>query len=978
MKNNDEFNSVKITNEGEKFSPIEFGSTQNSEFTFFSENKRNAGRDELNATTNKNNENVKLGKKQTNNNDLIDKAIQNATSSSAAASSASSSASAAATSSSVASTVVGATVVAIATIGTTIGITAISNNNASVKFEYFNIGETYVDYFLILEDTNDAPFKIWVENPVFKASKELMEGGNEGFFEGLSFNTSYRIYVKEDTDSGKIIFDSNFTTRESQMHQPWFSDIYFSQDGNYLDYTFGVTLSFFDPSDYYDNFVLTMYDTRRADVKSKSFELEKTTDEQILSGLNETGEVVLDIRNASFTYVLTYTAGGEEVELSSDEPISFGDSSNAKSEVYSVSVSDYADIEMGTIEVTIDYDDDFGILDNFVLHLVDVEEVTADISLAKTSDTQTINVYVGDDAYVSLMDEVSITFTYTKEGIEQEPIDLGSKAFIDTTPVINGVTVNELADFVNNTFTVQLDYVDALDKIKDLTLVMSGNDYIDGDFSYEIPLEKTLETQTIDFDDYDSEHSKRFRNLGFFFVLNWKLDGEPEVYDYTVNVDELHFQDSEGRSTEVRDITINPVADFITYEFTVQIDMDNPFDIVDRVQLYLSNGQSTHTFELEATTEEQTLCGKIDDEVVLNIRDGTFDYMFSYYVDDNLGQTNGQVTFENGNTSYEPSITGVSINPYANFYNDSFDVTLTIDDELNEISDITLHMTSLTNTQDGAQEFDINLEKTNATQEILASEYSLNLANPDGYSFVVNYSNKGQLIEGLSGSVTFQTDEQFIALETDFTYYESDGSYYMPLRLNYRDTSQVYREFALYIGGETVRLSTTHDWQNIEITALESLFGVETSFDLRATPFNYTTSSFDEEVSIYSTVGTIVEATAPKIYGLGLEGYTEQSYGSGGLETSLIKFDPDGGSFSNYQLKIVTYTNNEYTFELDFADDDFTSVYFADQMSEDDYQTLERELDNGVCSVYLIYTTTSSGSTNEILCADYIQFRFYA
>ena len=43
-----------------------------------------------------------------------------------------------------------------------------------------------------------------------------------------------------------------------------------------------------------------------------------------------------------------------------------------------------------------------------------------------------------------------------------------------------------------------------------------------------------------------------------------------------------------------------------------------------------------------------------------------------------------------------------------------------------------------------------------------------------------------------------------------------------------------------------------------------------------------------------------------------------------------------------------------------------------------DYQTLETELDSGVCSVYLIYTTVSSGQTTEILSADQIQFNFYA
>ena len=166
----DEYNNVEIRNEKDGFSKtFEFGKVQKSESTSYNDNKSDV-RDELNPTTNRNNENVEYGKNQTNNNDLIDKVMKATEAEAAATSSASTSAAttgaAAATSAASATTsvVAGVTVVAVAGVSALVGISVVSNNNASVKFKYLDVYPESINYVLNLYDTNDDHFSIYLEN----------------------------------------------------------------------------------------------------------------------------------------------------------------------------------------------------------------------------------------------------------------------------------------------------------------------------------------------------------------------------------------------------------------------------------------------------------------------------------------------------------------------------------------------------------------------------------------------------------------------------------------------------------------------------------------------------------------------------------------------------------------------------------------------------------------------------------------------
>ena len=204
---NDEFNNINITNERETFSSFEFGKSQKIEFTSYSENKSNPNRDELNSTTNVNNENVRVGKIQTNNNDIIDKAVQaseSATASTAASTTgaaATTGASTAATAGATSAGVVAATaVVAVTVVSATVGV----NIYAQCHFNYLKASYNEIYYELVLEsdltnveEEGSLQYRIWVEDEfkTYYQYKELSLGINEGVFEALTPNTEYAVTV---------------------------------------------------------------------------------------------------------------------------------------------------------------------------------------------------------------------------------------------------------------------------------------------------------------------------------------------------------------------------------------------------------------------------------------------------------------------------------------------------------------------------------------------------------------------------------------------------------------------------------------------------------------------------------------------------------------------------------------------------------------------------------------------------------------
>ena len=864
---NDEFNEIKITNEKEQYK-IEFGKTQNSEFTFYNDNKREA-RDELNATTNKNNENVQLGKHQTNNNDLIDK-VMKATTSTAASTSATTSTAAASASSigGTVSTIVGATVVAVTTISTFVGIGAISSNNASCRFENFYISEESVSYYLELKDTNEDKFKIWVENSTYLSYRDLEEGMNEGSFDGLVNNTRYRIYVKEDADNGKIIYDSNFVTTSESTQGPEFYGVFNGQEVDYRNYTFSIILSYDDEDDYFSNFELTL---------TKTFSLEKTYDEQILSG-KEDDEIILDIRNSQFDIYLTYLAGEEEVVYHPDYYLDFTNGGTMTSGISNFEVLKEANYLTYEIYVSLDIRDDFDI----------IEDIELTISGTDTSKT----------------------FALARES--------GTFGF-------SGLST-------------------------------------DGEVELDV------------------------RNDTFTYKLTYLFDG---VEQSIVEDTPFTFSDSTNSVSEFRGVTISDTANFVTYEFTVTLDYVDDFNIYDRFHIYISNvSGGGHGYDLEKTTEPQTLQGKIDDEVVLDVRNGTFSYLFAYYDNDNLTQFNSENDFSfTDNSNYEPYFTSITIDETANFRSGEFNVTLDYSDEFDDFSEFILYMCN-----PGYQKEDgmaIELSKTLEKQTFLDAEYDIDVKNIN-YDYYLTYVYQGNVVDAAFGSVAFKNIEStFDGFDTDFSVvHEAETAdephyYYLPFKMNYSDPSTCYEEFKLVVNDTyEVYVEDNTEWNLVDISSFyEDIANQECTFKVTANVYDFASDSTNEAQTLASKVGTVHLQSESNVYGLQILQY-EIPLSSPYLNVVLVSYDPSE-IFSNYQLVFKTANENTYIFNIDVSsrtsiNDELTVNLENDYQGNDVSSALLNDLQSNPTSVYLQYYDNNLKDSVMVLVIEDVVFYLYA
>lgn len=742
---NDEFNSVNVTNEKENFSSFEFGKVQDTEFTFFSDNKNNPSRDELNAATNKNNENVKKGTTQTNNNDLVEK-VMNA--SEGAAEAAASTGGAAAAASGAAATggvtaagVVGAAVVAVATIGGGVGIKVISTNNASVQFQNIYIGETFMSYALELKDANNDKFKIYVESPSYLAFNILEEGANEGSFEQLTPNSTYRIYVQEDNENKKIIYDSSFTTMADGGAKPEFWGVNFSESANYLDYTFTVSLSFFDEGENFSNFVLYVYDIDNVQM-SKQFELEPTTEPQTLSGLGDDGRVILDVRSSSFGYSLGYYEDGVEQMYESEETIQFTDSTNSHSEMKGFTISETANFLTYEFGVTLDFVDDFNIITEPTLTMTSTGDssgyraggniVSVEIPLELVKTEQTIKYSDYNQTNPEIFREQGFTFTlsYKMEGVKetvgpsegQETIKFADSTSSEST--INGVTVSDSANFLTYEFTVTVDFIDDFTELGNFALVMTTgyNQSTSGVTEVTIPLSKITIEQTIVFSDY-CQTPKLLRTETFNNSFTYTRRGMSE----SMSLPSKAFTDSTNSKSEVNGATISDTANYSTYEFEVTLDYVDDFEELDNFSLQMTNqtdGVTSSPVVVDIPLTKQLTTQTIDysdyNEQTPNlIRTATFDFVLSWTKDGvSESKTLDSVRFID-NSGIVPEVSGADVSDEANFIDYTFVIQVGYVDELDQIDNFYLDLTEVAlDEQDEPKSQRVSLSKQTTRQTV--------------------------------------------------------------------------------------------------------------------------------------------------------------------------------------------------------------------------------------------------------------------
>ena len=908
MERKDEFNTLEVINEDQSsFYSYEYGKTQKSDFVSTpKDNKTSNSRDEINDNLISSSEH---NDKEKDISDLLkDKVKSSETEASIQSEAAQSGQAAVETTAtagtSVSGTIVGASITAVATVAVVVGINVIANDKANVKLVEFEAAATEVYYGLQLftdpEDTGE--YYIHVQNADYSASRALQKGPrdegessdwpdfnpledgwyNGGEFTGLTPNTVYNIYVKDDSNpAGRMLFESTFTTLDGDVSEPYFNGIIFT-DQDYLNNKLKYKLDMYDPTgETYSNIQFDLYNGQ----KEKIFDLPNDDLEHEIDLSNEvvrddTG-APFDLMYDTFSYVLSFDMNGEPQESFSETGIDFNGGGTMHSAIGGVSVSETANFLTYEFYVTLeDFSDDFNIIDNIQLEISDDDHVSGHTyTLEPTSEPQLLCGIVDEEVVVDVRTMAFITtLTYDLRGSGCRVESEENFMFEDNSGSVNtfnSITFSE-PNYSDNTFYATLDYEEDIEGALSFNLEVSN-----GQITRYTTLQHTKEPQLVTFDGVDPDDPTFDLTTD---TLSYALTYE-EFYRYNEdNLVEGSFDFNGGGTyrSEILGITFSETANYMTYEFTVTLSYVDDFNFIDTdfIKLSMTGTQGDfYEFDLELTEEEQTLSGKQEGEVVLDIRHESFTWVLNYYVNGDLftmqNEPNEQVAFTD-NSGAEASFNGVTMPTVANYESYEFDIALDFEDPLDEYSNFEITF----NNYYGGDPYTVGLNPTTSTQTICG----LQASEEPGEEPVV-------VMDVREGKFSYILTYYYNGIEqtySDNKYYEFDRSdgVAAPTASIYIEESVAFSEYNTNY--TTVTVNTTND-------TYEMLSG----FMLTMTPIVEDGASADEPESIEFELS-------------GENGVPQEIY-----------FDTPFSQCSDYTYELTyMYKSNEYT--------DSGEVHFVD------------------------------------------------
>ena len=201
----DEFNVEKIVNEEDGLS-FEFGSTQDAEFTSYSDNSDNL-RDEVNDNPTSNETKRQKKKEKQRKKEESSKKESNQSNNQSPESTISSS-------TATVSTIVGASLVSVATLSTLVGVNLFFNGKCQMN--HVESTTNAIVYELDLTDINEDKCIIRLEGTDYTDIQELKEGNNTGEFLDLTPSTRYRVSVVDITYNNYLLYEDYVSTQDEE------------------------------------------------------------------------------------------------------------------------------------------------------------------------------------------------------------------------------------------------------------------------------------------------------------------------------------------------------------------------------------------------------------------------------------------------------------------------------------------------------------------------------------------------------------------------------------------------------------------------------------------------------------------------------------------------------------------------------------------------------------------------------------------
>ena len=817
------------------------------------------------------------------------------------------------------------------------GISVVSFNQAEFAFNNVWITTESMSYEAVLSNSDGDSFYLVVENLEYTKKNLLVEGRNEGYFEGLTKGTSYRLYVIENSQSGKIIYDTSFETQS--FEDPYMNGLVWDGTADYLHNTIEVSVDYFDPQDEYSDFTLTLSTIpSRAESQEpviRSYLLEKTSNSQVLSGNSDDNETpYINFRTDKFTYAFTYSYKGETFNAGEGE-IAFTDNSNSVEEVRELIWDKSANFLDRTFKVQLDYQDDLSIISNFELTLESVDgEVSQTFPLSKTLEEQTISTSENGDYLIDVRHGTyTYRLTYVMDG-QTKVAEEGEITFTDNSGAVAvGPTINwnyndenkVLANFNTGEFDISLSYDDPFEEFSETATLKLTQGAISAEFEIELSKKnQTIHTFSTDIDITSGE--------SITYELSYSNYGVLDVSD-SGTIEFVH-----NGSDKVMAVSIGD-ADFInrTFDVTLEFNPENITESYSELKLLVSDsplradgstgqGQSV-TFDLDFTTDKQTISTSSNGEFAIDIRSGNlFYYSLTYnYENKNIETDSGSITFTDPNNP-QSVMNDFVINNVADLASGTFSVSVDYQDDYRVISDFSL---TLTNSETAHETETATYSLALSTEEQELSIANTSISSLYGYSFnySFSYTVDGVAQAPLTGQITFTDKQGRTSIFNNFSIDEENADLInrtFPINIDYQDDYGFYSDFSLSLSRNEEGATAAPEKVELSIEQKAGTQVVDVSeiemFDIRdGEPFNYVFSYHDswsgQDMEYTGTV-TFTDPNNPQSIVNGLEIDTAADIAEGTFNVTL-DYQDDYEIISDFKLTMtVTDTRESHTFEL--------------------------------------------------------------
>ena len=555
---------------------------------------------------------------------------------------------------------------------------------------------------------------------------------------------------------------------------------------------------------------------------------------------------------ATYNIVLSENRYGGE-EIYKDTFVTYVNSSIVDFTLYP-----YTDYVEGTFDYNLDFVDDDDSISDITLEFYPVDlprETVASFAIPKESGYKTISALDDNGGQlVDLNSEWGYRVSYTQNN-EKKTFKEDKIAFEDYAgrkSAFNDFIFDKTANFIDNSITVTIDYIDRLGWYSDFKLKLTqvpvdnqtGTGGQDDYYSQEINLASTNEPQTIVLNEY--EMYVRDANFKYTYSLSCLYQGELTVLKE--ETEPFSFSDISGGKSEFNSLIFDKKADFVNNTFKVRLDYVDDFNSFYSFTLHLfpQGVNAQYDFYLDPTTEEQTCT--FDENQHWNF---SFDYTYTYnltYYDDY-----GQVTYGENSESFVftdeqnrvSECNGVTFTGEYDITTGKAPVQLNYQDDFGYLSDFVLRFYGPITSQGGTNplihyadssgtspsideyQYSVDLVKTTEVQYINLYESGVPISAEGQFMYALTYNRKGVQQTPIQPETKFYFDDPDALSEVrGITFVNGEANFNersFVVQLDFDDDYGYFNNFELQVwdddnGGWVERsLSKTTDPQTVVI-----------------------------------------------------------------------------------------------------------------------------------------------------------------